>query len=122
VFVKEWKGAKATTLFYPQNSSGKEVPLIANTQENRHAICKIVQEWNCSKEYNSTSNNCQKLASKIFESVGTNGTFSQYDGFVGNFIKHVSNTGEKVNACLVDNDGMVLYEWKTHADLDKWHN
>jgi len=121
VFIKEWRGSKATALFYPQNNEGVEIPLIDNTAENRARICKVIQEWNCLKEYNSRVNNCQKFASQLFESVDLNGTFSKYEGWVGEFIRFVANTGNEVNPCLV-RDGGVLIEWRSHEDLDKWHN
>ena len=49
------------------------------------------------------------------------GFFAFLSGWVGDFIRYIGNTGNEVNPCLV-RDGGVLIEWKSHEELDRWHN
>ena len=49
-FVKEWEGKHCLAIFYPQKG-GEEIPFVENNEENRLKILKVVQKWNCSKEY-----------------------------------------------------------------------
>ena len=81
------KTENATALFYPQNKKGEEVTLIENNEENREKLCHVISLWNCTKLYSSASNNCQKFATELFESVGLNGSFSSYSGYIGEFIR-----------------------------------
>ena len=119
----EWKSEGATAVFYPQNIEGEEVPAFKNTKENRKAICKIIQEWNCKKIYNAREANCQKFARDIFKTLGLNEEFSNYKGYVGEFIEYISeysNSIEEVYPCIIQK-GKILVQWKTHEELDNWH-
>jgi len=123
VIPKEWKGAGATAVFYPQTKEGEEVPAIPNTAENREKICKVIQAWNINREYNSVHSNCQIFASEIFKSLGFNDNFSKYQGWVGDFIKYMSdikNQEKILYPCLVKGN-TVIKEWKNHQELDEWH-
>ena len=118
----EYKGG-ATAVFYPQDKNGEEVQVIRNTKENREAICKVIRHWNCCKNYNAASANCQLFAADIFKSVGLNDNFSKYDGWVGDFIRYMGkyeNQVEEFNPCLIQGEKKIA-EWTTHAELDKWH-
>ena len=80
----------------------------------------MILHWNCVKEYDQLNNNCQNFASQIFESLDLNGSFSEYDGFVGEFIRYIGMKNTEVNPCLVKG-GKILVEWRDHEELDNWH-
>jgi len=120
---KEWKGGGATAVFYPQDIHGAEVQVIANTKENREAICKVIRNWNCTKNYNAFSANCQLFASDIFKALKLNDCFSKYEGWVGDFIRYISKYShqtEELFPCLIKGEKKIA-EWKNHTDLDRWH-
>ena len=123
VIPKEWKGAGATAVFYPQKSNGDEVPAIENTPENRMKVCQVIQNWNITKTYNSVHANCQMFAGDIFKALGFNENFSKYQGWVGDFVRYMSdikNQEKVLYPCLIKGN-TVLKEWKNHQELDEWH-
>eukprot|EP01091_Cochliopodium_minus_P002179 TRINITY_DN12064_c0_g1_i1.p1 TRINITY_DN12064_c0_g1~~TRINITY_DN12064_c0_g1_i1.p1 ORF type:complete len:442 (-),score=112.95 TRINITY_DN12064_c0_g1_i1:107-1432(-) len=121
---KEWKGGGATALFYPQDREGLEVPVIENTKENRMAVCKVIQMWNCQKIYSQRNANCQLFAADIFKALGLNQNFSKWEGPVGDFLKYAGeyeNQTKEIYPCIIKS-GNVYIQWKSHEELDNWHN
>ena len=121
VFIKSWKGSNVTALCYPQNKEGEEVGMVQNSKKNRLKVCKIIEKWNCEKEYDDHLNNCQSFVVSIFDSFGFHSNFTEYSGMVGDFMRHVSKKTIQINPSLLKQH-KILIEWKTHQELDDWNN
>eukprot|EP01091_Cochliopodium_minus_P020421 TRINITY_DN8927_c0_g1_i1.p1 TRINITY_DN8927_c0_g1~~TRINITY_DN8927_c0_g1_i1.p1 ORF type:complete len:455 (-),score=111.19 TRINITY_DN8927_c0_g1_i1:11-1351(-) len=122
--VKDWKGAGATALFYPQNNEDIEVPFIDCSEELKDNVAKLIQKWNCLYSYSSLKHNCQRFSSEMLKVLGLKDSFSNFTGPTGEFIEHISklqSMKKDVYPCIV-RKGKVIQEWKTHEELDNWQN
>ena len=122
--VKDWKGAGATALFYPQSKDDREIGTLICNKEVRINIAKVIQKWNCSYSYSSKDYNCQIFASEILKVCGLKDSFKSFSGPVGDFIEHISkfeNMKKEFHPCII-RDKKIMIKWESHAELDKWHN
>ena len=70
-------------------------------------ICKVIQNWNVTKTYNSVTANCQLFAADIFKALGFNEHFSKFQGWVGDFLRYMCETENQEKTmypCLVQGD------------------
>eukprot|EP01091_Cochliopodium_minus_P013489 TRINITY_DN435_c0_g1_i6.p1 TRINITY_DN435_c0_g1~~TRINITY_DN435_c0_g1_i6.p1 ORF type:complete len:381 (+),score=64.25 TRINITY_DN435_c0_g1_i6:254-1396(+) len=121
--VKDWHGAAATALFYPQDCQSNEVEYLVCNEKMKDDIARLIQKWNCEVMYDSLKSNCQKFVSEMLKKMGLLDTFSSYQGYIGEFIDYISKYDkmkEEFYPCIIKN-GKVLISWKIHKELDSWH-
>jgi len=116
----EFRGSSAVALFYPQEG-GIEKRFIENSEKNREALCRVICRWNCQIKYSSLKGNCQQFVAAIFKSFNLDTKFGSMEGAIGEFLRYLASANkEEIHPCIVTK-GKKGIEWKTHKELDEWH-
>ena len=130
VVVQAYEGMNATALFYPKNLEGDYVPVIDNTEENRLAVCKVIQRYNCEKKYSAKNCNCQTFAQDVYKALNLNHDFAKYNDPIGDYLNYIigkkGRNGE--DFAMLVSKGKIMTDpktkkplsWKTHEELDIW--